>query len=313
LFDSEPGRGVRFWEQGKIKGQVGDGGGSMGQRRSVFDDLMEFGSRLPVRTSVTLAIVSFLVLHGVAAALEASTRTVTVGSPTSHLLLGAIASFLQFIVPAGFLFGAVGSVLRRSQSHTLFKKAAAGTHRAIADMSWGKFERLVGEAFRLKGYDVAETGGQGSDGGYDLVLTKDGARLLVQCKHWRTQTVGVVVVRELYGVIAARGAAGGFVVTSGRFTHGARRFAKRCGIELLDGDGLKSLIREMDPNKTEELNHPPGHESFLQSNESAPSSRDCPNCGSVMKRRVAGRGAKAGQPFWGCSRYPSCRAIVPIG
>jgi ssDNA-binding Zn-finger/Zn-ribbon topoisomerase 1 len=33
----------------------------------------------------------------------------------------------------------------------------------------------------------------------------------------------------------------------------------------------------------------------------------------VMKRRVAGRGAKAGQPFWGCSRYPSCRAIVPIG
>jgi hypothetical protein len=32
---------------------------------------------------------------------------------------------------------------------------------------------------------------------------------LVQCKQWRAFKVGVVVVRKLYGVMAAKGAAGG--------------------------------------------------------------------------------------------------------
>lgn len=32
----------------------------------------------------------------------------------------------------------------------------------------------------------------------------------------------------------------------------------------------------------------------------------CPRCGSLMLRRTARRGARAGRQFWGCSRYPSC-------
>ncbi len=35
-------------------------------------------------------------------------------------------------------------------------------------MSWREFEMLVGEAFRLGGYTVSETGGGGADGGVDL-------------------------------------------------------------------------------------------------------------------------------------------------
>ncbi|MET4133688.1 DNA-binding helix-hairpin-helix protein with protein kinase domain [Porphyrobacter sp. MBR-155] len=33
----------------------------------------------------------------------------------------------------------------------------------------------------------------------------------------------------------------------------------------------------------------------------------CPRCGSRMVRRVARRGRNAGNSFWGCSRYPSCK------
>ncbi|MEW6750815.1 MAG: topoisomerase DNA-binding C4 zinc finger domain-containing protein, partial [Candidatus Latescibacterota bacterium] len=36
----------------------------------------------------------------------------------------------------------------------------------------------------------------------------------------------------------------------------------------------------------------------------------CPQCGSPMWLRTARRGAKAGSQFWGCSRYPACKAIV---
>lgn len=35
----------------------------------------------------------------------------------------------------------------------------------------------------------------------------------------------------------------------------------------------------------------------------------CPKCGSSMVRRVAKQGSNAGNAFWGCSQYPSCRGI----
>jgi len=36
----------------------------------------------------------------------------------------------------------------------------------------------------------------------------------------------------------------------------------------------------------------------------------CPQCGAAMVQRTATRGANAGNLFWGCSRYPKCKAIV---
>ena len=38
----------------------------------------------------------------------------------------------------------------------------------------------------------------------------------------------------------------------------------------------------------------------------------CPQCSSRMVSRIARRGARAGKPFWGCSRYPGCRGTRPI-
>jgi len=36
----------------------------------------------------------------------------------------------------------------------------------------------------------------------------------------------------------------------------------------------------------------------------------CPACGSPMQLRTARRGPNAGSQFWGCSRYPACKATV---
>ena len=36
----------------------------------------------------------------------------------------------------------------------------------------------------------------------------------------------------------------------------------------------------------------------------------CPKCGSEMILRTAKSGANAGNKFWGCSNYPSCRGMV---
>ena len=38
----------------------------------------------------------------------------------------------------------------------------------------------------------------------------------------------------------------------------------------------------------------------------------CERCGAPMCQRVAKRGARTGEQFWGCTNYPRCRHIVPI-
>jgi four helix bundle suffix protein len=38
----------------------------------------------------------------------------------------------------------------------------------------------------------------------------------------------------------------------------------------------------------------------------------CPGCGQPMVQRIARKGPKANQPFWGCSGYPDCKATLAI-
>lgn len=166
---------------------------------------------------------------------------------------------------------------------------------------------LVGDAFRRQGYKVVETGGGGADGGVDLVLSKPSQngteKVLVQCKHWRVLNVGVSVVRELYGVMAARGATGGVVVTSGRFTAEATSFASGRNVTLLDGPKLHSLLLDAQAHT--------GAAVPRQAKATA-SPPECPHCAKPMVRRTAKRGAHPGQEFWGCTGYPACRGTRQI-
>jgi restriction system protein len=180
---------------------------------------------------------------------------------------------------------------------------------ALNGMSWREFEMLVGEAFRLQGYRVVEMGGSGADGGVDLVLTKGSERFLVQCKQWKAFRVSVDVVRELYGVMAARGAAGGFVVTSGRFTDDAIAFANGRNVRLIDGPKLDGLIRQAQASSGTEAAAAPRPAAAAPLQDSgAPM---CPRCSNPMVRRTASRGANKGNMFWGCAEYPSCRGTRP--
>jgi restriction system protein len=169
--------------------------------------------------------------------------------------------------------------------------------KSLRAISWQEFEELVGEAYRRKGYMVTETGGGGADGGVDLVLKRGGEKLLVQCKHWKMEKVGVKVVRELYGVVAAEGASGGMVLSSGTFTEEARNFARGKPLELLDGSELLNLIVEVQ-KEPRPLNK-------------KPEDNICPLCGAEMVLRTAKRGPNAGEKFWGCSSFPKCSSTKP--
>ena len=91
---------------------------------------------------------------------------------------------------------------------------------------------------------MQDRGGHGADGGVDLVAKRGDQRYYVQCKHWKTQQVGVNVVRELAGIVATNGAAGGYVVASGRYTREAQEFGLKAGLHLLDGPLLLEFLEE---------------------------------------------------------------------
>lgn len=272
---------------------------SRARTRSVFDDLIGLIATLPWWVGVGLAIGTHVVLGTFA---EPSQTAQTI-RPADAVFRG-FAAVGQYLVPFICLLGAALSVWHRAQRSNIAREVAnSGAAHALNDMSWREFETLVGEAFRLQGFRVVETGGGGADGGVDLKLTKRGETFLVQCKQWKAYKVGVDVIRELYGVMAASGAAGGFVVTSGRFTDEAKSFSDGRNVWLVDGPRLKAMLERARSEKQTAG----GGEPSARDAKFPAATPTCPTCGAAMILRTTKRGSMAGSRFWGCSTYPACR------
>lgn len=272
------------------------------------EDILNLVAKLPWWGGVLLGLLAYLVLHAVAERpLPMATKPGEFGAMAGGMMWRALAGIGQYLLPALCFIAALVSFLRRQRRAELVATAirADTTTEALHGISWQDFERLVGEGFRRLGYQVVETGQAGPDGGVDLELRKQGELHLVQCKQWRAQRVGVEVVRALYGVMAARGAASGIVVSAGKFTNEASRFAEGRNLRLITGDELHDLLRELTPLSTTQrtvASAPPP--AFA-------SAHSCPQCSGSMVPRIAKRGNQAGQRFWGCAAYPTCRGTRP--
>jgi restriction system protein len=299
-------------------------GASMARRKKTtfLDDVFQLVAMLPWWAGVMFAVFSYGVLHH-----YATIDFKPVGGMdhlSSNIISGVskqLASFAQYIFPLVALAGALASFMGRRKREGLVSTVADNKSNAVVSgMSWKDFELLVGEGFRLKGYTVVENGGGGADGGIDLSLKKDGEVFLVQCKQWRAYKVSVSIVRELFGVMVAHGAAGGFVVTSGVFTEDARKFALGRNIELIDGTALAAMISQAKTNRSKpammEKAQTPEPSTGTASPSVVPVSVplsfvSCPLCGGAMVKRIAKQGPNSGNSFWGCKTFPKCRGVLP--
>ena len=161
----------------------------------------------------------------------------------SHALVDGLSPALRWsaavgaaIAALGVLRGTVGAARRRWRYQRALKL------HGYRGLSPHAFEQLVADYYRNAGYQVRLTASPGaSDGGVDLIARRSGQLLLIQCKHWRAN-VGVAVVREMYGLLHHHAASAGVIVTTGRYSADAHRFAERKPIELVDGE---ELLRRM--------------------------------------------------------------------
>ena len=255
----------------------------MKRRRSLLDDLLT----LPWWFSLTLAGIVYVALKYYLPNIEFQTPVFRGIGKTLPQSAGIFAGFLVFTAAlSAYHAWRKGELLDRQTSV-----------KSIKDLTWKDFEYLVSEAYKRQGYSVQENRCAGADGGVDLLLKKDGRTTLVQCKNWKSKSVGVTTIRELFGVVTAEGASEGIVVCSGHYTRDAIAFAVGKPLTLVDGSNLTRLIGEV--QKTPNIH--PEQESTA-----------CPVCGSSMVIRVAKKGTNVGSSFWGCSRFPECRGTKQL-
>lgn len=111
------------------------------------------------------------------------------------------------------------------------------------------YERWVARQLRRAGWAVQEVGGPG-DQGIDLIATKGGVVVGVQCK-WREHggSVDNGAVQEVYAGGVVVGVKITAVITNGWFTRGARRCADATGVVLMKDDDMKALWMAVRPTR----------------------------------------------------------------
>lgn len=155
----------------------------------------------------------------------------------------------------------------------------------------------------MTGFEPRETN-IGADGGVDIRVYNahgehpDKPEAIVQCKAWNSYKVGVKLVRELFGIMAAEKVDIGILITSNDFTGDARAFAAGKNIRLVTGTDFVQEILKLSDEKQQRL-----LDIALEGDYRTPT---CPRCDVKMTLRESTQGRNAGGRFWGCVRYPKC-------
>jgi hypothetical protein len=169
---------------------------------------------------------------------------VTADPPQRSWLIPDPWNTLLFFATGLALLGALFG--RRLWQRLKFWQVARRAARidALRALSPSEFEELVVELYGVLGHHARRTGGAGDHGIDVVVRAANGERWLVQCKRWRGN-VGEPVVRDLYGVLHHEKAERGVILTTGVFTDQARAWARGKPIDLIDGDQLLRLLRQL--------------------------------------------------------------------
>jgi len=265
----------------------------MAKKNNPLDDLHDLFLDLPVWAGPLSAALVFVLMRWLVP-MAAPEETSSIGATMAKSLGGLSHAFAPFV--AGLmLFVWAFAMLKRFINKWSFDRQS-GTD-SIRRLSWQQFEELVSETYRRQGFRVSQLGGEGPDGGIDQRIRKEGEHALVQCKHWRTQKVGVKIARELLGAVTSERADYGILITSGTFTDDAIDFGRKNSLELIDGPKLMDLLaplrEELPPSDTERI----------------PS---CVKCGAKMIIRTRRKEPDAGKQFWGCSNWPDCNGSRSI-
>lgn len=162
----------------------------------------------------------------------------------------------------------------------------------IDKMDGRQFEHYLGLLFKSQGFKVEVTKSTG-DFGADLVIAKEGKRIVVQAKR-HSKNVGINAVQEAQAAIAHYKAQEAWVVSNRGYTKPAIQLADANGVRLIDRDELIKMVLQMNPDAV------PDPEQVRR--EVPRATEKCKICGRDMVIRRSARGE-----FLGCTGFPACK------
>jgi restriction system protein len=170
----------------------------------------------------------------------------------------------------------------------------------IDSMDGIQFEYYLKELYLSRGYGVEVTSASG-DYGADLVLKKDGKKIVAQAKRY-SKDVGIKAVQEVMGAKSYYRADEAWVVTNSFFTRAARELAQKGSVRLVDRDELIDFILELNSVGVQQ------EQVKIIKTETMSNHGTCSKCGNTMVLKKGKRGE-----FLGCSSFPKCRYTKNVG
>lgn len=108
-----------------------------------------------------------------------------------------------------------------------------------------QFEKYLSHLLRAQGYKAEVTKAAG-DYGADLLIQKDGKKIVVQAKRY-SKNVGIKAVQEAQASIAHYGAAEAWVISNSDYTTAAYDLANSNRVKLINREALIEMILAMNP------------------------------------------------------------------
>jgi restriction system protein len=157
------------------------------------------------------------------------------GNAVAETIIEAVLKGFLLAWPIWALIGAMVALRIVIAVYRRWRLASSGIYE-IDRLSGAVFEQYLELLFRRLGWRVERTRAAGDYGG-DLVVSRDGARTVVQAKRY-SKPVGVRAVQEVVAAKRAYDCTEAMVVTNSRFTKQAAHLAGKNDVELWDRDVL---------------------------------------------------------------------------
>ena len=151
-----------------------------------------------------------------------------------------------------FVIGVITAVLIRELYRNARKKARRQKYLSsslsdIDHMSGETFEYCLQAHFENLGYKASTTA-QTKDFGADLVMEKDGEKIVVQAKRYRG-IVGIKAVQEVIGAKEYYNADTAVVATNSHFSQSAIDLAHAANVKLFDRNNLVQLLPKQETSE----------------------------------------------------------------
>jgi restriction system protein len=147
--------------------------------------------------------------------------------------------FRILAIVSGVPFALIGAVAARRQWHLPSAARVSETRDALARMPWSAFGDLLEQSFRRDGYTVSKS----KAGAVDFELNRNGRRMLVCARRWKSARTGLEAVQALQAERDAADQPDGLYIGLGALTDTALPFAKEHGIAVWDAGELARALR----------------------------------------------------------------------